>query len=212
MHRLNLAHTFLLLEHHDESGHSLLEDAPRRQRFGLCGAVVGELHGQGRLRKAAAAADRYTLSLDPAPLTGALALAEDALRGEPPMRLSTCILRLPFAPLRAALLEELVDMGALRREEERVWVVFRRTRWRATPDSPERTLVEHLRAYLDEVTADAPPSRSDFLLSLLQATDLLSTIWTPEQVAADAEVIEARARRAPIGALVRDLVDDPARS
>ena len=171
---------------------------------GLAAAVFAELQWQGRI--VAVEADRFVVRSDRAPSYTALSLAEEALEDRRPMKLKTCISKMPTKALRTALLHELVDLGALSEESERYFLILRRTRWRSQPGSPEETLIEHLRSHVAAATAATPPGREDILLSLLRGTGLLETVWTEAELERLKPAIDARTARAPIGRTVREMI------
>ena len=74
--------------------------------------------------------------------------------------------------IRTGFLEELVAAGALSQEEDHHFLIFRPTRWRSQPGSPERTLIEHIQQHPQH----SPPSREDLLLSVLRGTNLLGSV------------------------------------
>jgi len=199
-----LPHQLLLLELDDETGKSLQKDS-LLAHYGVCGAMIAELMWQDRL--VPAAADRFVLrSTRPPPPCDSIRLAEERLSETRPYKLQACMGRLRLRPLRRALLAELVDAGALRLEEQRFLVVFRRRRWHPTPDSPEQTYIEHLRAYIRTVEHSQPPGREDLMLSLLRATKLLAVVWTEAELEGLRAAIDARTERAPIGRKVHEAV------
>ncbi|CAN0461335.1 unnamed protein product, partial [Ectocarpus fasciculatus] len=125
-----------------------------------------------------------------------------------PRKLQSCLSRLRYATLRKALLAELVAAGALREEKERFLVLFHRRRWHPAPDSPEETIIEHLRNYTATVDEQEPPTRDDLMLSLLRATKLLEVVWQPEELEGLLRArIERRTDRAPIGRQVHQAVE-----
>ncbi|MFT4979591.1 MAG: hypothetical protein ACI8S6_005503 [Myxococcota bacterium] len=203
MNRLTLPHQLLLLELDDDTGSSLQRDS-FRAHYGLSGAVIAELMWQERLIPIAA--DRFILKPGRPPADGALKLAEDRLSETRPRKMHACISRLRITLLRRALLAELVTSGMLREEQERWLLVFRRRRWHPTPDSPEQTLIEHLRDHVAQADERTPPQREDLLLSLLRATKLLETVWSPDELLALRPQIDARTERAPIGRQVHQAI------
>lgn len=192
-----LPHQLLLLELDDHTGRTLQRDS-LLAHYGISGAMIAELMWQQRL--VPVAADQFVLRPGRPPVAGAAALAEARLSETRPRKLLQSITRLRYSALRRELLSELVEAGALREEKERFLVLFTRRRWHPTPDSPEETLIEHLRRYVAEVTEQTPPTREDLLLSLLRATRLLETVWRPEELSEALRAqIEERTERAPIG-------------
>ena len=203
MHTLTLPHQYLLLELDDDSGLSLTSDGYERI-YGLAGAVVAELQWRGVL--VPARADRFVIREGAAELSGTLARGAAALAGRKPLPLQRCLSKVPARKLREAFLEELVEAGALSRERERYILLFRRTRWRAQPASPEATLIEHLREHVRTTPKHSPPGREDLLLSLLRGTRLLKAVWSPEELMHLKPAIDQCTDRAPIGRHVRKAV------
>ena len=200
MHTLSLPHQFLLLELDDDSGLSL---SAMDRDYGLAGAVVAELQWQGLL--VPAQAERFVLRRETSSLSGALAQGAAALKDHKPHPLKKCISLIPAKKIRTGFLEELVAAGALSREQERFLLIFRRTRWRSQPGSPEATLIEHLQQHVKVTPLHSPPSREDLLLSLLRATKLLHAVWAEEALNREKDAIDQCTARAPIGRPVRQL-------
>ena len=199
-----LAHQLLLLELDDSTGRSLQKDS-LLAHYGINGAMIAELMWRQRLIPVAA--DRFALRPGRPPVGGALKLAEDRLSKSRPRKLQQSVARLRYSAIRRALLAELVDAGALREEQERFLVLFRRSRWHPTPDSPEEPLIEHLRRYVADVDERTPPTREDLLLSLLRATKLLGTVWRAEDLDGPLRgQIDRRTELAPIGQQVHRAV------
>ena len=203
MHTFSFPHLYLLLELDDDSGLSLLPHY-FASLYGLAGAVVAELQWQGLL--VPVQADRFVLRLGESSLSGALAQGASALKDRKPLSIQQCIARIPANKIRTGFLEELVALGALSHEQERFFLVFRRIRWRSEPDSPEATLIEHLQRHVTVTPRHSPPSREDLLISLLRGTKLLGAVWSEEALETEREAIEHCTDRAPIGRVVRRLV------
>ena len=199
----SLPHQLLLLELDDETGRSLASDS-LVQSCTLAGAVLAEL--QLRERLLPVEANRFALASGE-PLAGALGLAEGRLPARP-RTLAELIshLGMKIKPVRMALLTELEEAGALRREDDRLWIVTWRTRWTEADPTLETTLVAHLRDWLDGMTEDVAPSREDLLLSLLRASKLLETVWRPEELEHLDTLIRERTERAPIGKSVTSAI------
>ncbi len=198
--QLTLAHQLLLLELDDTTGSSLITDFILRY-FALGGALVAELNLRDRL--VATSANEFAI-VDGPPLPGVLGLAEGFFPPRP-LDLNHCVYRLGNRAdeLRSAVLEELVQAGALRKDKDKFWLLTYRTRWPTQEEAIERTLVEHLRAWLPSATQDAAPSRDDLLLSLLRCAGLLTTVWTEAELEQLRPLIDELTDRAPIGATVR---------
>ena len=192
----SLPHQLLLLEMDDFRGKSKISDSILRG-FGLAGAVVAELVWQQRLIPAKA--NRFVLNPDRPPTDGVLAMAETRLSESKPRTLFQCINRMKPNPMRKFLLNEMVEMGMLREENERLMIIIPRRRWYPGDNCPEESIVEHMRHYLEQAAHNTPPSREDLLLSLLRVTKLMGVIWEKEELADLQETIEQCTKRTPIG-------------
>lgn len=200
-----LHHQFLLLELDDERGTSAISDSILRQNAVL-GAVVAELQLQERL--VPVGADVFAIRAGQAPAAGSLGLAEGRLAGRrTPMTIKTCLSRLGgwSSKIRRAALAELIELGALREERDRLWILTWRTRYPEDDPAVERTVRERLGWWVANVRPEDPPAREDLLLSLLRVSKLLPwSLKAPARGSVEERVLE-RTNRAPIGKVVRDL-------
>lgn len=203
---LSLPHALLLLEYDDVHGTSRLGQLSRA--YGLCGAVVAELQVLGRLRPVRA--NVFAITQQGEPLDGAFGLAEQQI-GARQLSLKKHLGRLGAwgaSKLRAAFLDELVQAGHLRREQDKLLFVTWRVRYPEQDPTLERDLIAALRRYVDDVPADQPPGREDLLLSLLRGLRLLDAVWTEDELITRRERIDERTRLAPIGRDVRQVIRD----
>lgn len=201
---LPLPHQLLLLELDARTGKSVQKDG-FAQIYGLAATFAAELQLRDRL--VPVAAGKFAISGVGEPLTGALGLAEARLAGRRPLSFDKCVGRVGdrYTKLRRAVLDELVALGALRAEADRLWILTWRTRWPSGDPAVEQDLVAHLRTWLREVRPEDPPGREDLLLSVLRACKLLGSFLSDEEQKAQRERIVERTARAPIGVTVRDL-------
>ena len=165
----------------------------------LCGALFAELQLQGRL--VSTGADAFTIRTDVAPLTGTLGLAEQRLTGRRPRNTFQLLQRLAsiLTKLRWRSLEELVELGALRREADTLLRIPWRYRWPTEDGTAEQTVVEHLRHWVFTVDPSQPPAREDLLLSLLRVNGLYDSLLSEAEQRQHAQTLDDRTRRAPIG-------------
>lgn len=206
MSSLSLPHQVTLIQLHDTHGTSHVDS--NWNTYLLAGAIIAELQLQDRL--AVVRADCFALRAGP-PLSGLLGEAEAKLgTGQRSMAktLGALVGFWGIGELRERLIDELVSVGAIKRETDHF--LFIPYRWRYPTDDPsvEQSLIQALRHYLDTVQADAPPTRPDLLLSLLRAAKLLEHVWTAEELPSRLPRIHERTRRAPIGKVVKQCVED----
>jgi hypothetical protein len=197
-----LAHHFLLLDLVDNRGTPRTDMA--RRWWGLTGALWGEM--QLRERVMPVRADRFALV--PGPLSeGVLGYAESCIQGRYAHSQAWRMQQIyPYAPrMRGMALEELAELGAIRKERDTVLLVPWRTRWPTADGTLEVELVAHLRHWLETVSPDEPPGREDLLLGLLRGTLILESVWAPDEIEQWKDKIHLRTQRAPLGRLVQDL-------
>lgn len=198
---LSLPHQVLLIELEDKFGLSNLDWT--WSRYLLAGAVVAELQILDRL--VATQPNRLAIRADLPPLPGALGEGEAKLVGKE-RTIEGCITTLMgfwgTGALRLQFIDELIELGALRREAD--VFIFLPWRWRhPTKDgSVERKVIGALKDHVDHVKGNKPPGRLDLLLSLLRAAGLLDQIWTPSALERKRPTIDERTKRAPIGKAV----------
>lgn len=201
---IGLHHAFLLLVTDDHRGTPQI--ASMSLGYGLAGAFVAELQLRDRL--VPEAADTFRLRPGP-PSTGSLGAAEARLDG------FSGSLRRAIGRLggwganarRFAACEELVAMGALRREDDVFLFVRWRSRWPTDDPSVESGLAEHLDRYLAD-PPPGPPTWEDLLVSLLRGSKALPHVWGPARLAQLRPAIVERTKVAPIGRIVRIVVQE----
>lgn len=198
-----LAHHYLLLEVEEGRG-TPRSGEPGIRWWGLAGALWGEMQLRGRV--IAVKADRFALAQGPIS-EGALGYAETCIQGRAARGQAWRLRQIyTYAPrLRKMVLEELVELGALRKEKDTVLRIPWRTRWPAADGALEVELVDHMRTWLAGVSNEDPPDREDLLLGLLRGTGNLESLWTAAEISQLKPLIEERTARAPLGLLVRDL-------
>ena len=125
------------------------------------------------------------------------------------MKIGTAIARLSrfSRALRRSLAEELVELGALREQQDKLWIVPYRTRFPTGDGAVEQSVREHLRTWLAEVPVDAGPQREDLLLSLLRCTRILDSVWSESELETLRPQIDKRTEMSPIGKEVKRSAD-----
>jgi hypothetical protein len=192
---LPLPHAWLLLSLDDHTGRSAVRgSAP----LALAAAALAELELDDRLF--APRAHHIARRAGLPPLDGWRQVAESALPDHPvPLGEAMGHVALVAAKLHAAVLAELVAWGALREEVDRLWFVPYAWRWPTADGAIEGSVVDRLRAWVDTTPAEAPAAREDVLLSLVEATQLLGSVWPAEVLPAVTPRVQARTARAPLG-------------
>lgn len=190
---IGIPQALVLLDLHDDAGHSTAR--PERLEMLVAGGVLAELHHQGRLKQEGAnfsvIAGRQRSRM--------LELAEQTIGGRP-SPLSELILRVTDLDLRHMVHSDLVGRGALKVQQKRSFLWFRRSVWPTADPTIERELLEHLRAYA------ADPSeaftREDSLFALADVGDLLPAIF-------DEPVdVSGCIRKCPVAKAVRAMFDE----
>lgn len=203
---LPLPHQWMLLALEDEHGTPQVADSFHRV-YGLAGAFAAELQLRGRLLPVTAG--NFQISEQGERPPGALGFAEEKLVARKPRGLNWLIGRVGqwHNQTRVQVLQELAELGAVRKEQDRWWIVTWRTRWPTVDPTIEHTVIEHLRAWMDQVSPEMPPGREDLLIGLLRATKNLGAVWTEEEVERWRPRIEERTRIAPIGRVVHEVTE-----
>jgi len=170
---LSLAEELLLLSLRDDKG-TVVNSASMGLPFGLAGAVLMELALQEKIR-----IEGKKLVAAPAGEIGDAILDECLNLIRAAARLKTVqswVSKLgDRKSIRRAYLDRLVQKRILRREEHRILWVFPTERFPTT--NPLEELEVHRRLRRTAFTATAPDARSRFLVSLVQACDLVGEVF-----------------------------------
>ena len=97
--------------------------------------------------------------------------------------------------------------GALREQQDKLWIVPYRTRFPTGDGAVEQSVREHLHTWLAEVPVDAGPQREDLLLSLLRCTRILDSVWSESELETLRPQIDKRTEMSPIGKEVKRSAD-----
>ncbi|PRY00519.1 GOLPH3/VPS74 family protein [Allonocardiopsis opalescens] len=196
---LTIAHEFLLLGHHPDTGTRLVN--PLELDCGAAGAILAQLALAERIAlqgervavvKAAPLGDRFLDSV----------LAQLASR-HTPRPATWWVNRLKGAGLRGRLLTDLVRRGALRSERQSVFRVFSLTRYPAG-DAAGRHVSERVRAVFDGT--HPPDHRTVALFAILDATRLDRKILHDVPRHVRAQRVAAIAQGDAIGPVVRKVI------
>ncbi len=186
---LRFAEEILLMALDEQSGR--LHPLPERAlEFALAGAALADLVQLGRL-----GADTATLEIknraptgDPVLDVALAALGKDD--PQPSIQKALARVALQAEPIKKLLFTELTSKGILKqRDENYLWVLHER-RYPTVDDREER----EVRARIREIVLTpglAPDARDVVLIGLMDACDLDSFVFTPEELTRHAERIRA---------------------
>jgi hypothetical protein len=203
---LLLPHDYLLLALDDGRGTSLVADTTVHS-YAMSGAWLAEMMFQERVLPAAA----NLLQLRSGPLSeGSLGVVEKQLEGFKAGKQLWCLNRLigfNGTWLCRLAADDLVAMGVLRAEQDKLWLIPYRTRHPSSDMSAERALRQRLRAHLQTVDHSTAPTRDDALIGLLRVAKILTSVWTEEELRHLRPLIVERTKRSSLGKVVKKAAD-----
>jgi len=199
---LHLGHELLLLHLDDANGKGRLSESLLSAAYG--GSVLSQWRLDGQLVEVEPRSYRLA---ERGSRWGSLQAAESVMPDRPA---SIAVLLEALQGWRASnrygpALKELHQLGCVEPEKDRLLGLPWRTRWPERDGEVEQALIQRLRGHVAGDPA-LPADRSDALLGILVAVGLLDSVWSAEELEALEAPIEARAKLAAVGMVVRNLV------